>query len=140
MAASDLILGKFTLNSTITFQVYPSALYGDVFRNAVPTDVVSARGASKFGIDPEAEHAKVYPLLPSGTVEDNARSYNWLVLTLEDGTERVIGLPWIKADTIVVVNTVNATVLIPGIGTGDIEKIRLAISGAGFNNFTITTS
>ncbi len=140
MASSDLILGKFTLNSTVTFQVYPSALYGDVFRNAVPTDVVSARGAAKFGIDPEAEHAKVYPLLPSGSVEDNARSYNWLVLTLEDGTERVIGLPWIKVDTINVVETVNALVTIPGIGTGDIEKIRLAINSAGFNNFTIVTS
>lgn len=139
MASSDLILGKFALDSTITFQVYPSALYGDVFNNAVPTDILSARSAVKYGIDPEAEHAKVYPTLPTGAAEDDARSYKWLLLQLEDGSERVIGLPWIKADTIVVVETVNATVTLPGIGSGDIDKIRLALSGAGFNDFTITT-
>ena len=140
MATSDLILGKFTLDSTITFQVYPSALYGDVFKNAVPTDLISAAQAVKNGVDPGAEHAKVYPTLPSGSVADNARSYKWLILKLEDGTERIIGLPWIKVDTITVVETVNGTVTIPGIGSGDVEKIRLALSGAGFNNFTITTS
>lgn len=140
MASSEMILGKFTLDSTVTFQVYPSDLYGDVFRNVVPTDVISANSAVKFNIDPEAEHAKVYPLLPAGTVQDDARSYKWLVLSLEDGTERVIGLPWIKVDTIQVVETVNATVIIPAIGSGDVEKIRLALNSAGFNNFTITTS
>lgn len=140
MATSDLILGKFTLDSTISFQVYPSSLYGDVFKNCVPTDLVSASVAAKLGIDPEAEHAKVYNYLPSGTVSDDARSYKWLVLTLEDGTTRIIGLPWIKVDTITVVTTVNATVVIPGIGSGDITKINLALVSAGFSNFTITTS
>lgn len=139
MTSSDLILGKFTLDSTITFQVYPASIYGDIFRNATPTDLVSANTASRWGIDPEAEHAKVYPLLPSGTVPDDARAYKWLVLKLEDDTERVIGLPWIKVDSIVVVDTVNAKVTVPAIGSGDVEKIRLALSSAGFNNFTITT-
>lgn len=139
MATTDMILGKFTLNSRVSFQVYPSALYGDIFKNCVPTDQISAASGVKFGVDPEAEHAKVYPFLPSGT-KDDARSYSWLVLTLEDGQQRVIGLPWIKVDTIVSVTVTNAVATIPGIGSGDVEKIRLALSGAGFQNVTIATT
>lgn len=139
MADSNLILGKFMLDSRVTFQIYPAALYGDVFRNCTPTELVTANTARKMGIDPEVDHAKAYPYLPTGAAQDNASSYKWLVVVLEDGTERIIGLPWIKVDTIVSVQVVNAVVTIPNIAQGDVEKIRLAISGQGFSNFTIET-
>lgn len=139
MATSDLILGKFALGDRITFQVYPLALYGDIFSNCVATDIISGTTAKKFGIDPDAEHARAYPYLPTGSVLDDAYSYRWCVLTLIDNSQRVIGLPWIKVDTITVVTTLNALVTISGVGDGDIQKIRLALSSNGFNNFTITT-
>lgn len=139
MASSDQILGKFVLGDRISFQVYPLAVYGDVFNNCVGTDIISASTAKKFGIDPEAEHARSYGYLPSGSVADDAYSYNWIVLTLVDNSQRVIGLPWIRTDTITVVTTLNAIVTVAGVGAGDIEKIRLALSSSGFTNFTIVT-
>lgn len=139
MASTDMILGKFVLGDRVSFQVYPLALYGDIFNNCVGTDLVSAKTAKKFGIDPEAEHAKVYNSLPTGTVQDDAYSYNWLVLTLADGTERVIGLPWIKVDTIEVVTTLNAIITVAGVSNADVIKLRLALSSNGFSNFSIVT-
>lgn len=139
MATTDMILGKFVLGDRVSFQIYPLSLYGDIFNNCVGTDIVSAKSAKKFGIDPEAEHAKAYTYLPSGSVQDDAYSYKWLVLDLIDNTQRVIGLPWIKVDTIVVVTTLNAIITVPGVGNGDVEKLRLALSSNGFKDFTIIT-
>ena len=140
MAATKEILGAFNLDDTVSFQVYPLAIYGDVFKNATPTDIVSAATARKFGTDTAAAHAAAYSYLPSGTVQDNPESYKWLVVTLFDGTQRVIGLPWIMINTITVVSQVNATIVISGIASGDIENLKNLLSSNNYPNYTITTN
>lgn len=131
------VLGKFNLGDRITFQIYPVSLYGDIFRNCVASDMISARSCPKFNVDPAAEHAKVYNSLPSGTAPNDPNGYKWLVLTLENGDERVIGLPWIKVETIQVIEVVNTYVTIPNTAPQDAEKVRLALSAAGFESLEI---
>ncbi|UQT02881.1 hypothetical protein TOTORO_00180 [Serratia phage vB_SmaS-Totoro] len=132
------ILGKFNLGDRVTFQIYPVALYGDIFRNCVPTDLISFKNTPRFNIDAAAEHAKVYNMLPTGQAPNDPAGYKWLVITLENGDETVIGLPWIKVETIKVIEVVNTYVTIPNTAPEDQEKVRLALSAAGFSNFEIT--
>ncbi|QPX76781.1 hypothetical protein [Serratia phage vB_SmaM_Yaphecito] len=135
--AGNKILGKFNLGDRVTFQIYPVTLYGDIFRNCVPTDLISFKSTPRFNVDAAAEHAKVYNLLPPGQAPNDPAGYKWLVVTLENGDERVIGLPWIKVDTIQVIQVVNTYVTVPNTAPEDQEKIRLALSAAGFNDVEI---
>ena len=90
-----------------------------------------------LGGDPYSKHAQVYPLLPTGTVDD-AASYTYLKLKLVSTEIAYIGLPWIREETIVATQRRRAVVKIEDVGPSDVNEIGLALSSNGYSKYTIT--
>jgi len=129
---------QFKNRSTYSFSVYPSAMIGSDFTNIVALGVVDYEVARKYD-DIYALHAQVYNTLPSGTV-NNAEGYDYLLLRTQDGSTTVLGLPWIREDTIELKDARTANVTIFGVSGSDVEKIRNALVQNGYNNVEITLS
>lgn len=136
-----MILDKFDIGDTISFQVYPSTLYGTLFSRVKVTDLISAKSTRFFNFDARAEHLKVLSDVntPPGQVPQSFDSYQYLVFTTtsDPDTERVIGLPWIKLDSITVDGTRDATGYFPNLSDAQLTELRKAISGAGITGFTL---
>lgn len=101
-------------NIPLTFEVYPAALLGAKFTNFTITSILSAVDAAEFE-DIAVLHKQVYPYLPEGTVENNYRAYQYVRGVTQDGTRRILGIPWIKADSIIPSGSSSLFIRIDGV-------------------------
>lgn len=90
---SDIVLG-----ATVTFDLYPFAIFGTTIKNAKVLSLLDAQTAMQLGHDCRALHLQVYPSLPAGTPDDYDK-YFYLQVLLPSGQKAVFGLPWIKSET-----------------------------------------
>lgn len=130
------ILGKMNIGDIVTFDVYPSDLLGTKFRQCRVLAILDYDSTRLMGIDPDAQHVKVYDSLPAGTPNDPS-AYQWLKVRLFGGDVTAIGIPWIKADTIVVTTTTTITVTYNNASPDDAVKIRTMNANNGFTDFSI---
>jgi len=126
---------SFQTGLTYSFTVYPSYILGTDFKNVVVLGVVNYEIASKYA-DIYALHAQVYPTLPEDT-PNNPESYDYLLIKTTTGNKTVVGLPWIKEETIAVVDSKTIQVLISQVSANDITAIRNALVQNGFMNLKI---
>lgn len=133
------IEGKFTTNDVVSFQVYPSSIFGDVYHDLTLTDIASYSTTKFFGFDALAEHAKALPYLPAGIDQDPTR-YRYLVFKPSQGKHIVVPEPWIKTDTIKVIKMIDTKVYIPNWGPEKHEELRRALSSIGASGFQITSA
>lgn len=133
-------LGKFNIGEVISFQVYPSDLYGSNWNRMLVTDVISARSTALFNFDAAVEHAKVQSdaNVPVGQVPQSYDSYQYLVVAppADPNSFRLIGLPWIIVDSIVVETTRDAVGYFPDMSDATMEELRKAISSV-ISNFKL---
>lgn len=126
-------LNKFDIGEVISLQLYCSALYGNNWKRLLVTDVVSAATAAFFNFDAESEHAKVLadPNVPTGQVPQSFNAYQYVVVAppADPTNRRVIGLPWIIADSIVVESTRDVVGYFPNLSDVQMSELRKAISG-----------
>lgn len=136
----SLILNKFNPGDTISFQCY-STLAGGPFDRVKVTDLVSASTTKYFDFDAQAVHAQVIAdeNVPRGQIPIDYNSYQYLVFSpAGDATRQfVVGLPWIRVDSIVVESTRNAIGYFPNLSDAKLTELRLAISAVGISDFTI---
>lgn len=123
----------FNIGDTISFQVYPSVLLGNQFNDVVVQSVVNADTARMLGFDFVSMHANVFPTLPESS-PDNPNQYNYLVVRLQSGGTQIVGLPWIREETIVSRVTTSVFVEIIGAGTVDVPAIVNALSSNGYRS------
>jgi len=96
-------LSKLPLNSTVSFELYPSFVIGTGYSFAKVLAHLDADTARALGVDTAAKHTNVYPTLPSD-VPNRASAYPWVKLRLQNGETVIIGVAWIKEPTIKVLN------------------------------------
>lgn len=120
-----------TLNSVVSFDLYPSQLLGTGYKNVKLLAILDADTARSW-IDPVAMHANVYPTLPPST-PNKFNGYPYLKLKLPDGSITAIGLPWIRDETFQVATTRSMRLLIEAVSPEDQNKVLLALSSNGFN-------
>lgn len=116
------------------FEVYPSAVLTN-FKAVTILGIVKADIASSF-IDIHAMHRMVFPYLPVGTPNDPT-AYDYVIFKTSADVKTVLGIPWIKADTIVAVEEATAVVKIHNITTADFRNISDILLVNGYSNFTI---
>ena len=137
----SLILNKFKIGDTISFQCF-STLAGGPFDRVKVTDLVSARTAKFFNFDAQAIHGQVIAdkNVPRGQIPQDYASYQYLVFSPagDPKSSFVVGIPWIRADSIVVESTRNAVGYFPNLSDAKLTELRLAISSVGISDFTIT--
>ncbi len=118
----------------VSFEVYPTAVLGNDFKNMTVVailDAETARTAMPGGFDAPAMHANVYNTLPEGTPNNYTR-YNYVKLKHPNGTIRILGIPWIKPESIVSKVVNRGVFTIDAIGVADVAIIQQAIAGAGY--------
>lgn len=125
----------FKLNGKYSFEVHPSEILGNDFKNVVVLGVVIPTIAQSF-IDIEALHVQVFPYLPVGTPDD-ARGYDYVVLKTISGETTVLGLPWIKQNTITSVEAGTMLVEIQEVTSQDIQRVSDALVANGFKKISI---
>ena len=126
------------LGQTISFEVYPSAIIGTKFQNAIVRGLVDHSGVTEF--NPAVMHANVYPSIPAGKIVDDFRKYNYLRLELPSGSTVFVGLPWIIESTVQVISNQDLVITIPKYG--DYEKreyIRRMLLNNSITEFTMDT-
>lgn len=132
MASQD----QFPLLKQVSFEVYPSIILGNSFNNVKVMGIVDADTARMLGLDAAAMHTNVYPTLPQGSV-DAFDEYLYVRVKHSNGQQSILGLPWIKADSVRVLDYTNVTVRVGNVSPGDYERILQALAANGFNEVEI---
>ena len=126
---------SFQVNGKYSFEVFPTAILGNDFKNVVVMGIVHPSIAQNF-LDIEASHVQVYPYLPAGTPDD-ARGYDYVMLKTISGETTVLGLPWINADTITNVESGTMLIEILNVTSMDIQRVSDALIVNRYNQFNI---
>lgn len=127
---------QFPLSKQVSFEVYPSLMLGNNFKNVKVMGIIDADTARMLGHDAPAMHANVYPTLPPGVV-DAYDEYLYVRVKYSNGQQAILGLPWIKAATVQVLDYTTVTVKVGNVNPGDAEKIVEALAANGFNQVEI---
>ena len=126
------------LGQTITFEVYPSAVLGTKFKNAIVRGIVDHSGVTEF--NPAVMHANVYAVIPTGLAVDDFRKYNYLRLELENGNTTFVGIPWIIVNTVKVISNQDLVITIPNYGSHENQEfIKRMLLNNGITGFTLDT-
>ena len=124
------IYDYLTFGNTITFDVYPAAIIGARFSD-VKVMALLDKDTAKQWIDPEAMHINVYPTLTDG-VPDDPDQYQYVKLKHLNGKISVIGIPWIREDTLQTSQKGTLTISVKDVGPIDMDRIVKAISANGY--------
>ncbi|BEG72687.1 hypothetical protein [Pseudomonas phage PA1C] len=110
------------IGQKISFEVYPSAQYGNNFKNVTLAAFLDANLVRILGFDLIAAHQNVYPTLPAGTPNDPSQ-YSYVRVEFEGGQHQYIGIPWIREGSVVVNNGQKATLVFQNIDQRRLERI-----------------
>lgn len=121
------------------FNVYPSLLLGSDFSGSTVLSILHHSDAIRE-TDIFAQHAQIYPFLPAGTPND-ATGYDYVKLELPSGNKIILGIPWIDANSIVLISSQRVNVSLTGIVPTDVAKIKalFAANNIKYNSITTTT-
>lgn len=86
-----------------------------------------------MGFDILAQHALVYPSLPSSTV-NNPSKYKYLRIKLPSGATQIIAMEWINPATLESVNMGSFTVVIDNTSSSRQQKLLDTLAA---NNFPV---
>lgn len=126
----------FSIKKVYSFDVWPSGILGNDFQNVTVLATLAYESALSLGRDIPALHANVFPTLPEGTPDDPAAT-DYVLLRTANGQTTVLGISWIKEETITEMNSLAIQVLISGVSTQDVDRVRACLVQNGFNNLEI---
>lgn len=133
---SQSIHDFLTFGNILSFEVYPAAVIGTRFDDVKVMGVFDSETA-RIWIDPEAMHANVYPTLPDGT-SDDASQYQYVKLKHLNGNVSILGLPWIREDTIQISEKGTLTLKVEDVGPADRDRIIKALAANGYKPSTVS--
>jgi hypothetical protein len=121
----------FKISGMYSFEVYPVSVLGTAFKNVKILAIIDQETAEASGLDTKAMHALVYPSLPSSTPND-PNKYNYIKIKTPSGQTQLIGLAWIVANTVQVVNLGKFTIEVDNESSGSQSKLLDALAANGF--------
>ncbi len=126
---------NFETNLVYSFDIYPRVYFDTNFNNVTVLGTVGYELAAKYA-DIYALHAQVYPTLPSGTPND-PRVFDYIMIRTATGSTTVLAKPWIKEDTIELIEAKTIVVTIDNVSASDVSKVRNALVQNGYNQLDI---
>jgi len=129
-------MSTLELRKTYNFSIYPTAIIGDEFAGVTVVSILDPEAAAEQ-IDIVARHAQVYTYLSKDTVEDDPYSYDYVKVRFQNGNTRIIGLPWIKTETIVQLGAQTLTLVVKNAVADDIQRFKNFCAVGGYNDYTI---
>jgi hypothetical protein len=122
---------SFQLRQFYNFDLWPVTILGSGHKNVSVLAIMDAEMANKE-IDIKALHVNVFPFLPAGS-PNSEKGYDYIKIKTQSGETRILGMAWIKADTIELVQSKTATIVINVI---DSDTVRLASDALIKNGIT----
>jgi len=128
----------FQLKKVYSFTLYPTVILPGDYTNVTVMGIIDYETALQLA-DIPAIHTNVYPYLPTGTPDDPSQ-YDYLKVKLSSGVITVLGLPWINLNTVELVESLRATIVVEDVTNNDATRLRECLVQNGFNNITISIS
>lgn len=128
-------ISQSMIGMVLSFQLYPSAILTDDFTDVKLIGLVNHEAASVY-MSPAQKHATVYPTLPIGTPNDY-RLYEYAIIRKQDGKMTAVGVPWIKADTVTVSQTVELLITVRNKSIDDIPRLRQILTQNRFTDIDV---
>lgn len=125
-------ISNIQIGQRFSFEVYPSAIMGNNFKDVVLEGTLSPDMAKAFGIDIVSLHANVYRTLPS-TVPNDPTKYNYVRVRHPNGQYSVVGIPYIRPDSIVISTQGVLNLRFDGVTQADQTRILTALSANGYS-------
>lgn len=122
------LIGDAKYGDLVTFTVYPAQIIGNDFQYVKVIGIVNAQVAESLGLNAYALHQQVYPILPRGSVPNNADEYDFLLIEMQNGTKMAIGKPWIDINTLQIHVQNKATLILTNISAEKLQIVREALS------------
>lgn len=123
-------INEVPLGHRFSFEVYPTAVLGSNFRDVRLEGILSPEMAMAFGADIASLHANVYPSLPAG-VPNDPMQYNYFRIRLANGSFMILGVPWVRQESIVLSEGGNLYLTFSNRTQTDLDRILLSLSSIG---------
>lgn len=130
---------EIPIGTVISFEVYPSAQYGNNFKAVTLQAVFDANIARMLGFDVISANQTVYDSLPSGTPIDPTQ-YSYFQILYASGETQILGVPWIRQGTLSVHNGKTLTMVFNDIDETRKDRIIAAVKAQGENPNSTTFS
>ena len=130
------IYDYLTFGNTITFDVYPATIIGARFSDVKVMGLLDKETADMW-IDADAMHVNIYPTLPAG-VPDDPHQYQYVKLKHLNGNISIVGVPWIREDTLQISQRGTLTITVADVGPVDKDRIIKALSANGYRAATVS--
>jgi hypothetical protein len=114
----------------IDFRIHTNTILPNEVLGAKVKGILDADTA-RLWADVDSIHTNLYPALPDGSVDD-PEGYEYLKLTLHNGSTQIVGLPWIREETLAVTGKGTATITIDNVSSTDIPNIVKALASNGY--------
>ena len=127
------------LGDVVSFEVYPAAILGTGFNRIKLLSVLSPADAVKEG-DVVVKHAQVIAYLSAEDKQQYAtyKDYNYLKIQLPNQSTTVLGIPWIKKDTITKVVSTKGRYDITVDNPDQFDEISSILKARGFTNIVFS--
>lgn len=122
--------------SRYTFDVYPSSVIGNNFKNVQVLALMDAVTAAQYA-DIMAMHEAVRPFLPVGTVNDPLK-FTYARLRTSAGGYTVIAYEWINEPTIVEIFSSRIMIMVNNASPADPARLRNLLLNANFPDIEIS--
>lgn len=139
MADQTLTIFDIHPGTRFSFEVHPTSIIGNNFNGVKMVAIYGAEKARREGVDIESLHANIYPTLPAGLTEDDPYSYSYFEIQQPNGDYKVIGVPWIKSETLVVSSTSRVTMVFDDVTPIDVERMIESLSAIGKSPTSVVT-
>lgn len=130
-------LQEIPAGTIISFEVYPSAQYGNNFQSVKLLGTFTAAIARKLGFDYVAANQNVHQSLPSGTPIDPTQ-YNYFEIEYSSGKTEILGEPWVRTGTLTINNGKRLTVVIDNIDETVKDRVIASIKAQNVNPSSVT--
>lgn len=127
------LIGNAKYGDIVTFTVFPAEIIGNDFQHVKVIGVINAQVAESLGLNAYTLHQQVYPILPRGSAPNDADSYNFLLVEMQNGSKMAIGVPWIDLNTLQIHVSSTATLVLNDITPEKIQIVREALSANGIS-------
>jgi len=124
-------LQEIQIGQRFSFEVYPSAILGNSYKDVILEGFISPSMAQAFGQDIAALHANVYRTLPASTPNDPLK-YNWMRVKHPNGSFSTLGVPYVRPESVVVATTGVLDLRILDVSPADQTRILQMLSANGF--------
>jgi hypothetical protein len=124
-------ISQIEIGQRFSFEVYPSAILGNNFKDVILEGTLSPAMAQAFGTDIYSLHNNVYRTLPTTTPNDPLK-YNYIRVRHQNGNLSVVGIPYIRPESIVISTRGVLDLRFDNVTQEDQTRILNALSANGY--------